>query len=295
MRRIGSTQDMVGESPVWDHRRNCLYWVDIVGKLVRRLDPADGSTRCWKVHDFPTALSLAPVPDTIMLTQGLCFGRFDLSASTFQPLVEFERGESHMRLNEGACDPFGRFWTASMDNNLYPDGAPRKMGPPRGKLYCVGEEGGRGPFVHALGIPNTMAWSPDGRLFYFGDTTRNIIWAFDYEPETGKPSNQRVFVEGGPGLPDGSAVDCEGHLWNARFGAGCVIRFAPDGTQDRVLELPATNPTACAFGGADFSTLYMTTGRFGLSNPGAGDGALFAANVGVRGLPSSIFGEGRPL
>ncbi|MBB4054004.1 sugar lactone lactonase YvrE [Devosia subaequoris] len=281
--RAAATSDFVGESPFWDDS-GFLYWVDIVGREVRRLDASSGVVETRTVDNYPTAIALFRDRSAAILSKGLEIGRFDFDSGAFEPIVAVESGNgASMRLNEGKCDPAGRFWVATMDNNLNPDGSPREMQGARGHLFCLDGEVTKGPFVQDLNIPNTMAWAPSGDVFYFGDTIRNVLWAFDYDRASGTVSNQRVFAEGGPGLPDGSGIDAQGYLWNARFSAGCLMRFAPDGHLDRTIELPVRNPTACTFGGKDLKTLYVTSGRFGLDNPGALDGALLSAQVEVPG------------
>src|SRR5205814_1669003 len=126
--------------------------------------------------------------------------------------------------------------------------------------------------------PGSIAWSPDGRTMYFADSPRHKIWAFDYDGERGEISGERVFATPHPGFPDGSCVDAEGCLWNAEWGAGRVVRYTPAGKIDRIVEVPAKNPTCCCFGGSGLDTLYITSAK------GAG---LFACAPGVKGLAES--------
>lgn len=288
---VGSSRDLVGESPFWDAAGERLLWVDIVGRRVRTLEVGTGRLGTVDMPDFPTAIALGQDGGEAVLTCGNDVGRFDLASGAFRAFATPEAGAgATMRLNEGKCDPSGRFWTASMANNLHPDGSAREMQGSCGRLFRVDADGTATPFTEAtLGIPNTMAWSPDRSTFYFGDTLLNVLWAFDYDDAEGTIRNRRVFAEGGPGLPDGSGMDADGYLWNARFGAGCLVRFAPDGRQDRIVELPARNPTACTFGGSDLSTLYVTSGHFGIDAPGPADGALMRMETGSRGLPDNRF------
>ena len=287
--RASTTRDLVGESPFWDDS-GYLYWVDIVGRAVRRLDASAGVVETRTVDNYPTAIALYRDRSAAILSKGLEIGRFEFDVGAFEPVAAVEAGEGPaMRLNEGKCDPAGRFWVATMDNNLNPDGSPREMQGARGHLFCLHGGVANGPMAQDLNIPNTMAWAPSGDVFYFGDTIRNVLWAFDYDQASGTITNQRVFSEGGPGLPDGSGIDAEGYLWNARFSAGCLLRFAPDGRLDRTIELPVRNPTACTFGGEDLKTLYVTSARFGLENPGELDGALLSARVQVPGARENYY------
>jgi L-arabinonolactonase len=129
---------------------------------------------------------------------------------------------------------------------------------------------------------------------YFTDSPTRLIHAFAYDPATGEPGQRRVFAEvEGPGIPDGAIVDAEGYLWSAEFGAGRITRYAPDGRVDRRLALPVSQPTCCAFGGADLATLFITSSRAGLSpaelaaQPLAG--VLLACEPGGRGLPEACY------
>ncbi|MFY9740979.1 MAG: SMP-30/gluconolactonase/LRE family protein, partial [Candidatus Sulfotelmatobacter sp.] len=137
---------------------------------------------------------------------------------------------------------------------------------------------------------NTLSWSPNQKKFYFGDTLANIISSYDYDAETGAIVNERPFLQDfDRGLPDGSTIDSEGYLWNCRFFGGCIVRVAPGGGIDRVIEMPVKNPTTCTFGGADLKTLYVTTAR---AEAPAGDrlaGSLYAIETDVAGQPENRF------
>lgn len=140
-------------------------------------------------------------------------------------------------------------------------------------------------------IPNGLAWSPDDRPLYLADSHRKLIFAYAFDSEAGEIRDRRVFVDTGAyvGVPDGAAVDAEGFLWSAQWDGHCVIRYAPDGRINRIVELPVTRPAACAFGGPGLETLFVTTARFRLpgevlaAEPLAG--GVLALEVGARGLP----------
>lgn len=144
---------------------------------------------------------------------------------------------------------------------------------------------------------NGPCWSPDGRTLYFNDTWSGEIWAYDYDTATGGVSNRRTFATvdtSGGGAADGSTVDAEGCLWNALVYDGKLVRYRPDGTVDRVVEMPVKKVTSVMFGGPNLDVLYVTSmakpplPRF----PGDGPlrGALFAIHdLGVRGVPEMRF------
>jgi L-arabinonolactonase len=142
-------------------------------------------------------------------------------------------------------------------------------------------------------LTNTVAFSPDDRVLYVGDSHVKTIFRYDFDLAAGTIANRRPFATVDRGIPDGSCVDADGCLWNAQFDAGQVVRYTPDGRVDRTIALPVTRPTSCTFGGDDLATLYVTTARFRLSDaeqaaqPHAG--GLLALDVGVRGLPEALF------
>jgi len=185
------------------------------------------------------------------------------------------------------------FGSARWRTTSAPRGESRPVTHPSGGLFVVDQQGRSRRLLSGVGIANTLAWSPDSQRLYFADSWRNVIWRFRYQPEGPALCNQEVFVEGGPGVPDGSSIDAEGCLWTARWGAGCLIRYAPDGRIDRVLSVPARQPSSCAFGGEDLQTLFVTTARHGLAKGAAGpaDGRLLSLRVDVPGLPLPMFGN----
>jgi L-arabinonolactonase len=146
-----------------------------------------------------------------------------------------------------------------------------------------------------IGNPNTFAWSPDKTRFYTADSVRQIMWVFDYDVETGAISNRREFFSlvGTNIIPDGSTVDAEGFLWNAQWNGWRIVRYAPDGSIDRIVEMPVACPTSCIFGGENLNNLYVTSARKGQTvnrleqQPDAG--ALFVLDVGVRGIWQDAF------
>jgi sugar lactone lactonase YvrE len=282
----------VGESAHWSIREQALYWVDITGRTVERYEPGTRRRDSWPMPGFPEAIALRRTGGAILaLDNRVCL--FDFSA-TPRTLCIPEPDRPGNRLNEGVCDPEGRFWVGSMQNNIMPDGSPKPMDATSGRLFRIDADGSATlADPHDYGISNTMAWRDDGTLL-FGDTLAQTIYAFDYDRGAGTIGRRRVFAHTPDfGHPDGSCLDADGCLWNARFGGGALLRYKPDGTIDRVVKLPVRNPTSCAFGGHGLSTLFVTSARFGLSrdeiaaNPN--EGALLALDVGVAGVPASEF------
>ncbi len=177
-----------------------------------------------------------------------------------------------------------------MRNNVNPDGSSGEAGGRDGILYRVNPDGGVTVHRQDIGISNTLAWSPDRQRFYFGDSLANVIWAYDFDPVTSTLTNEVPFFKDFErGLPDGSTVDAEGYLWNCRYGGGCVVRVAPDGKIDRVVEMPVNNITTCTFGGSELKTLYVTTAAAQAAPGERLAGGLFTVECEVRGQPENRF------
>jgi len=173
------------------------------------------------------------------------------------------------RFNDGRVDRQGRFWAGTMnDRRRDPTGALYRLDPDRRVTRIRGE----------VIVPNSLAWSPDSRVMYFADTYRYRIWRYDFDAEAGLPSGERVFADtsGGPGRPDGSAVDEAGCLWNAEYAGARLVRYTPAGAVDRVVPMPVSNPTCCAFGGPNLETLFVTSARQRLS-PSSWSGSRWPA------------------
>jgi sugar lactone lactonase YvrE len=189
-----------------------------------------------------------------------------------------------VRLNEGRSDPLGNFWLGTMRNNVLPNAELGEAGKGEGVLLRIAPDGSATEWRNKLGISNTLCWSPDGTRLYFGDTLENEIYAFDYNLD-GSIGNERSYFAGFErGSPDGSSIDSEGYVWNCRFGGGCIVRISPQGTIDRVVEMPVQNITTCTFGGDDLKTLFVTTASIVSPAGNRLAGSLFSLRVDVPGL-----------
>jgi len=264
--RVVDSGDRLGECPIWDERMGALWWVDIHGASLKRYD---GALKVFPMPEAPGSIALRKAGGMIV---ALASGIFTLGTETPELLVRPAGHAAGLRFNDGRCDRAGRFWVGTLRE-------PDFQG--EGKLYRIERDGSAKVFRTGVQVPNSIAFSPDGRTMYFADSPRHKIWAFDYAPDDGTLSKERVFATPHPGFPDGSCVDAEGCLWNAEWGAARVVRYTPAGKVDRVVEVPAKNPSCCCFGGARLDTLYITTAE------GAG---LFALQPGVTGLAESRFG-----
>ncbi len=284
---IAPVGDRCGEAATWCEEDNTLYWTDVNRFLLHAMDAKTNAVRTWHFDEPVVALSLTDRPDELLVAIGsrLVFWNKHTDARRDHGFRCSKWPEA--RLNDGRAGPNGEFWIGSMSNNVGKNGEANDAIAGLGELYRLRR--GEDAKLHKseIGISNTVCWSPDNRTFYFGDTMKNTIWAYDYDPKTAAISNERVFFSGFErGHPDGSATDAEGYLWNCRFAGGCVVRVAPDGRIDRVLEVPARNVTTCAFGGKDLKTLYITTAAMMTDESDRLAGSLFALDVGVPGAPA---------
>lgn len=289
VRALGSARCSVGENPLYDMARQRLYWVDVrETPAIHALDLAGGTELHWPMGEDVGSIALA---GGTRLLAGLRsgFALFDTADASLVPLHDPEPQLPGNRLNDGRCDPAGRYWCGSMN----PETASAD-----GSLYVLEPDGRCRRVLGDLLTPNGIAWSPAGDRMYLADTRRGLIWCFDYDVGEGRLGERRVFADLGalPGGPDGATVDAEGFLWSAQFDGGCVIRFAPDGRIDRLLRLPVTRPTACAFGGEGWGTLFVTTATRGLDAQALREqplaGRVLALDAGVRGLPPVVFEGG---
>ncbi len=272
-----------GESPVWDGRRQRLFWVDIRAPALHEFDPATSAGRRW---DMPSWIGCcAPCPDGVLvaLRTGLHVMDLDTGALRFLAAAPFD--SRRFIFNDGKIDPAGRFLVGPMY-------APLTPGPPAeaaraAPLWRYGPDGWT-PLSGPVSTSNGLAWSPDGRTIYHSDTEQRTIWARDYDPATGASANERVFarVEVADGGPDGAAVDRDGFYWCAVFANSRLLRFDPAGKLERQIEMPVRYPTMPAFGGEKLDTIFVTSATWPIANPDpAGpDGNLFALPAPVQGL-----------
>lgn len=280
--------DITGEGAVWSATEGCLYWTDINRFLVHRLAVSDRSVRTWFFDEPAVAIALTDQPGVLLVALAsriLLWTPADDERRTIAALPTDEK----VRFNDARPCPRGTLLIGTMGNNVGPDGEPGEVEPGLGVLYRFAG-GSFETLETGIGIANTVVWSPDAVTFYFADTLLNEIRSYAHHPETGSLGPGVPFFTGFErGAPDGSAMDSEGYLWNCRYGGGCVVRVAPDGAVERVVEVPCGNVTTCTFGGMDLRTLFITTARGGSGRSERLAGSLFALEAPVPGLPERTF------
>ncbi|QMW22328.1 SMP-30/gluconolactonase/LRE family protein [Sandaracinobacteroides saxicola] len=290
LRCVAPVGNLCGEGATWCAAEQALYWTDVNRFLVHRLTVATGAVESWFFDEPCVALSLTDRPGTLLLGIGSRLLLWQPWGDVRTPHgFALERWPA-ARLNEGRAGPGGEFWIGSMSNNVGPDGGHVELEGARGQLFRLIDGQAPRMFKDGIVISNTMCFSPDRRHLYFGDTVPNVIWRHDYDAATRSISNETPFFAGfDRGRPDGSAIDAEGCLWNTRFGGKCLVRVAPDGSIDRIVELPVSNPTTCAFGGPDLRTLYITSASVYLDGHERLAGSLFALDAPAPGLPENRY------
>ena len=290
MERVSDLTCTVGESPLWSADEAAWYWVDIPAKRIWRLDAATGALRHWNTGEMAACIALKESGGLIAGMEtgiySLELGEAQLASATLLARPQAQELGAGMRFNDGRCDRQGRFWAGTM----FMDMAAARAD---GRLYRYDAHGLSQPVVSELLTQNGLAWSPDGRTMYLSDShpARQLIWAFDYDVETGTPSKQRLFVDMNqhPGRPDGAAVDADGCYWICGNDAGCVLRFTPEGKLDRRVDVPMLKPAMCSFGDADLGTLLVTSIVSGKPQDSAWGGAVVMLRPGVKGVAEARF------
>lgn len=285
---LADVKTTLGEGPLWDVDEQRLYWIDSADGRVFRCTADGREIRAWDVPQKIGSMALRKQGGAVVsLARGFHF--LDFNTGDVELIVDPEPDKPANRLNDGKVDRHGRFLAGSMDTNE--DG-------PNGTLYRLDPDLSLHTLERGIVVSNGPCWSPDGNTFYFNDTWSGEIWAYDYDQQTGNISNRRTHARvdmSGGGAADGSTVDAEGYLWNALVYDGKLVRYAPDGSVDRVIEMPVKKVTSVMFGGPDLDVLYVTSmarpplPRF--PHDGVARGSLFALyGLGVRGLPENRYG-----
>jgi sugar lactone lactonase YvrE len=274
---------VLGEGPVWVARETALYWLDIKGLKILRLD-AGG-----QISEWPTPFrigSLAPRKSGGFIggtEQGIA--AIDPEAGRFGVLFNPEQDLPGNRFNDGKLDRQGRFWAGTMDD------AEKAQ---TGTLYRIDADLSCHPIDSGYKVTNGPAFSPDGKVMYHNDSGRQVTYAFDLDA-SGMATNRRVFLQfkEGEGSPDGMTVDAEGCLWVCLWDGWAVRRYSPKGEWLETVRMPVARPTSCAFGGRDLDRLYISSASIDLDEqarkmqPNAG--GLFMVTPGVRGLEDVPF------
>ncbi|MBM84798.1 MAG: hypothetical protein CMM47_02095 [Rhodospirillaceae bacterium] len=283
---VVNSQDQIGEGPIWDTQANILYWVDIMGEKVQSFDPA---TNCHSQIPIGQAVGTV-VPRSsggLMLATQHGFAHLDNETHQLRMIHDPENDLPGNRFNDGKCDPAGRFWAGTMSFQVT-DKA--------GSLYCMDTNQKVRKVLEDVTVSNGIAWSHDHKTMYYIDSPTYVVKSYDYDIASGQITNERVLltIPSEMGAPDGMALDAKGRLWIAHYGGSKVCCWDPEtGHIVQTIETPVSQVTACAFGGPELETLYITSGTQGLNaeqlkkEPYAG--ALLSVQPGCQGAPTYRF------
>ncbi|MES2508387.1 MAG: SMP-30/gluconolactonase/LRE family protein [Pseudomonadota bacterium] len=294
----------LGESPFWHPDEQMLYWLDIPGRQLHRLNVFMGSVDSWPMPSEPGCMAPArdaggsPAGLVIALRDGIYRARE--WGAPLQLLLRAAHDTSTTRFNDGKADPAGRFWAGTIYEPK--DAAKAQL---LSLDLRAGEAGGPLALKAMAGdatTANGLAWSPDARTLYWADTPSHAIRAWDWDAALNTLAGERIFKRwpakpegwqpGQPayrGRPDGAAVDVQGNYYVAMYEGACVLKLSPQGEVLAEIPVPAQCPTMPCFGGADLHTLYLTTARQG--RPEAElqqypeSGCVFSMQMDVPGLP----------
>lgn len=279
----------LGEGPLWDVEQQRFYFIDSLDGRVFRCTDKGNELRAWDVPGKIGSMALRKDGNGAIVALDSGFYALDFATGDCDLIHDPEPDKPANRINDGKVDRRGRFFAGSMDT--------MEEGP-NGALYRMDPDFSVHKVDTDIIVSNGPCFSPDDKTFYFADSWSGVIWAYDFDVETGALSNRRDFVtvdRSNEGAADGSTVDAEGCLWNANVYAGRLYRWTPDGEVDRVIDMPVRKVTSVMFGGPNLDTLYVTSmakpplPRF----PGDGvqRGSVFAiTGLGVTGVPEPRFG-----
>lgn len=275
----------LAESPIWDASTQSLLWADIMAGDIHRLDPASGQDSVTSVG-VPVGALATRRSGGLILAAGTGFATFNERTGELRWLWTGGLGD---RMNDGKCDPAGRFLAGTLTYARHPGAcALYRLDPGTGDVSTL---------LDGVTLSNGLGWSPAGDLMYFADTPSEQVDVLRYDPATGEVSDRRMFADlhDVPGRPDGLTVDSEGCVWIAMARGGAVRKYTPDGELDHVIDFPVSLVTSVTFGGATLADLYVTTSRENFTEAELADqplaGSVFVvASTGAQGLPAGTYG-----
>lgn len=275
-------RNKLGECPLWHHQHQALYWVDVEGEKFHRYFIDTDTLETFQVGQPIGCLAFRVNGGLVLgLRDGIAY--WDWDSKSLEIIADPEPERTGARLNDGRVDSRGRFWagTIGQDN--------------QSKLYRLDPDGSLKIMETGISISNGIDWSPDDQTMYYTDTSLRIIYAYDFDPESGEIENRRDFIRVpvSDGFPDGLTVDSEGFIWSAQWDGWQVVRYDPDGKMERAVPLPVQRPTSCAFGGPGLDHLFITSAWTGLSESDKQEqlfaGDLFLLYSGIKGKAEHVF------
>lgn len=296
--QITTTPSVLGESPFWHPQEQMLYWADIAGCKLHRMNAFTGDIEIWDMPSEPGCFAPAKSGGFIIALRDRIV-RVQAWGGALQTLMMIDHDAATTRSNDGKCDAAGRFWVGTMFEPRTANNA---------KLFCWDGTALQFKQGNAI-VANALAFSPDSKTIYWADTPQHKIWAWDFDAASSAMTNQRIFKQFAPkpdgwtsglpnnggygGRPDGAAVDVQGNLWVAMFEGKRVVQLSPTGVELQSIEAPVTTCTMPAFGGDDMQTLYLTSARHNRSEAELARepqmGCVFSMRVNVAGMPVNFY------
>ena len=270
--------DQLGEGPLWSGRDNALYWVDILGQQVSRLDLSDEHVRSWSMPEPIGWIIERERSAGFIAGFASGFAELELDPLVIKPIADPQPNHPANRMNDAKADGTGRIFA----------GTKAEDGQASGALFRLDCDKSVTEVDSGYHIANGPAISADGRFLFHTDSALNQIFRLEIMPD-GTLGPRRLFLEFPPewGSPDGMTMDVDGYLWVAHWGGSRISRFRPDATLDRAIALPASQITSCSFAGPNLDRMFVTSAADGVDEPYGGH--LFEVDPGVKGLPTMRF------
>jgi D-xylonolactonase len=282
---IADNGDLCGEGPLWDHDSRTLYWTDQTGQKFYRYRPSSAKPELVRAGLEICGFAFNH-PGGFIVTNSRGIWLWDGQADP--DLIADEVQGVKCQMNDCIADPVGRLFAGSI---FYDPSKPY----PLGHLMRVDTDRTVRIVDEGIHLANGLGFSPDEKTLYFSDSAARTIYAYNYDRSTGNVSNRRVFVKVPveQGLPDGLTVDAKGFVWSAQWYGSCIVRYDPDGKEERRLEVPAKQVSSLIFGGESLTDIFITSA--GRSEPmpimppgydpstGNMGGQLYHINLGIPG------------
>ncbi len=272
---IADYQCRVGEGVLWHPLDKQIYWLDIPRGLIFRFNPTTNEHQiCYEGEQVGGMTLQADGALLLFMAKGaVAIWR----GGKLEYVVDEISEERESRFNDVIADPIGRVFCGTLPTK-------ERLG----RLYRLDTDGSITPVLENIAVSNGMGFTPNCKQMYHTDSRLQRIYLFDYDQNSGTLTNKRLFVEtpADQGVPDGMTVDAEGYVWSARWDGGVLVRFTPQGVEERRIGFPAKKVSCVTFGGEGLTDIYVTTaGGHNKSEEGSGAGALFRLRLGIRGVP----------
>jgi len=284
---VVNCQNLLGEGVQWNAQDKSFWWTDILSKKLFRYQLATHTLKQWDLPERLGCFAFVENKTEILAAFESGFAWYQIETGQCEWIAKPEAHWQGNRLNDGRCDRQGRFWSGSITeqkNHLSQSAG----------LFCLDSQLKTSQHLSGLQISNALCWNRDSTKMYHADSPTQTLRVYDFDATTGRLGHSTIFAKTETGIdPDGACVDANDYVWNAQWGGSRVVRYAPDGSTDFVLNMPVSQATCVAFGGDDYSFLAVTSARIGLSDearqaqPDAGN--LFIFKTEFTGLPESRF------